>query len=412
MNFKTLFSSSKQALISHKSRSLLTILGIVIGIASIIVIMATTTSATQLILGEVQGMGSKTFELIPGKKPKGPSDFAQLFTESIKDRELNAVLNKRNVPYLDKVSPNILVTGSLNYEGNISNPSVFGSSTFMAEILDIEPVVGRMFDDSDIKARAKVIVIGSEVAEDLFEGDSVLGKKIRIKGVNFRVIGLLPPKGRVAFANIDKLALMPYTTAKDYVQKQSHYNSILGQSTKEEYLERTVEDIKLTLREIYDITDEADDNFHIQTQQDLVERVSTITNILSSLLIAVAAISLIVGGIGIMNVMLVSVTERTKEIGIRKSVGATNRDIRNQFLVEAVMLTFAGGFLGVVLGAGISKVVSIVLSKSLEVNWAYVVPLDAIFIAVGASSFVGVLFGLYPAISASKKNPINTLRYE
>ena len=143
-----------------------------------------------------------------------------------------------------------------------------------------------------------------------------------------------------------------------------------------------------------------------------MERVSTITNILSSLLIAVAAISLIVGGIGIMNVMLVSVTERTKEIGIRKSVGATNRDIRNQFLVEAVMLTFAGGFLGVMLGAGISKVVSIVLSKTLEVNWLYIVPINAIVIAVGASTFVGVLFGLYPAISASKKNPINTLRYE
>ncbi len=412
MNFGILVNSAKQALISHKSRSLLTILGIVIGIASIIVIMATTTSATELILGEVQGMGSKTFELIPGKKPKGPSDFAQLFTESIKERELNAILNKRNVPYLNKVSPNILVTGNLNYNGEVSSPSVFGSSTFMAEILDIEPVVGRMFDDNDIKNRSKVIVIGKEVVDDLFNKENPIGKKIRIKGVNFRVIGVFPEKGRVAFANIDKLAMMPYTTARDYVQKQSHYNSILGEVTSEEFLERTVEDIKMTMREIYEITDPKDDNFHIQTQQDLVERVSTITGILSSLLIAVAAISLIVGGIGIMNVMLVSVTERTKEIGIRKSVGATNKDIRNQFLVEAVILTFSGGFLGVMLGAFISKIVSIVLSKSLEVNWLYVVPLNAIVIAVSASTIVGVIFGLYPAISASRKNPINTLRYE
>lgn len=412
MNFSILLNSAKQALIAHKSRSLLTILGIVIGIASIIVIMATTTSATQLILGEVQGMGSKTFELVPGKKPKGPSDFAQLFTESIKDRELNALLNKRNVPYLEKVSPNILVTGNLSFEGNISSPSVFGSSTFMAEILDVIPAQGRMFDENDIKSRAKVIVIGSEVVEDLFGNSDPIGKKVRVKGVNFRVIGVFPKKGRVAFANIDKLAMMPYTTAKDYVQKQSHYNSILGQVTQEQYLERTIEDIKMTIRELYDISDPDEDNFHIQTQQDLVERVSLITNILSSLLISVAAISLIVGGIGIMNVMLVSVTERTKEIGIRKSVGATNRDIRNQFLVEAVMLTFMGGFLGVMLGAAISKLVSIVLSNSLDVNWAYVVPVNAIIISVGASTIVGVIFGLYPAISASKKNPINTLRYE
>ena len=412
MNFNILIRSAKQALVAHKSRSLLTILGIVIGIASIIVIMATTTSATELILGEVQGMGSRTFELIPGQRPKGPSDFAQLFTESIKQRELDAILNKRNVPYLNKVSPNILVTGSLNYNGEVSTPSTFGSSTFMAEILDIEPILGRMFDENDIKTRSKVIVIGQDVVEDLFEKENPIGKKIRIKGVNFRVIGVFPDKGRVAFANINELALMPYTTAKDYVQKQSHYNSILGESTSEEFLERTVEDIKLTLREIYEITDPKDDNFHIQTQQDLVERVSTITNILSSLLIAVAAISLIVGGIGIMNVMLVSVTERTKEIGIRKSIGATNKDIRNQFLVEAVILTFSGGFLGVMLGALISKIVSIVLSKSLEVNWLYVVPLNAIVIAVSASTIVGLIFGLYPAISASKKNPINTLRYE
>ncbi len=412
MNLKTTIKSARNALVAHKSRSFLTIIGIVIGIASIIVIMSTTQAATELILGQVKGMGSSNFEVIPGKQPKGPSDFAQLFTESLKDRELNAILNKRNVPQLKAVSPNILVTGKLTYQGQSFTPTILGSSPFMAELLDIEPIVGRMFNESDIKNQAKVIVIGSEIAEDLFEDNAAVGKKLRLKGSNFRVIGVFPPKGQVAFANVDKMALLPYSTAKNYLQKQSHYNSILGQASSEKELPRTIEDVKSTLRELHDITDPKDDDFHIATQADLIDRVSLITGVLSSLLIAVAAISLIVGGIGIMNVMLVSVTERTKEIGIRKAVGATNIDIRNQFLVEAIILTFAGGFLGVVLGAIISKIVSIILSSQLQIDWMFVVPLNAVIIAVTASSLVGLVFGLYPAVSASKKNPINTLRYE
>jgi len=409
---KQIIHTSIRALISHKSRSLLTILGIVIGIASIIVITSLTKGASNLILAEVEGIGAKTFEVVPGKDPSGPSDFAQLFTDSLKDKDLKALNNKINVPFLDKITPNLMVNSKINYNGKIETPTIIGTSEFMLEILDIKIEKGRMFNQNDLKSANLVGVIGYETAKDLFDNENPIGKKVKIRDKNVKIIGVFPKTGKVAFADIDNLMLLPYTSAKKYIQVQNFYNSFTGLVLSEDRLSQTVTDIEKTLRETHNITNPENDDFHVITQQDVVERVSTITNVLNILLVSVAAISLVVGGVGIMNVMLVSVTERTKEIGLRKAIGATNTDIKNQFLIEAIVLTLSGGIIGIILGLSISYLVTFFINKFQNLNLVLALPIDSILVAIIVSTSVGILFGLYPAVSASRKNPIESLRHE
>jgi len=409
---KQIIHTSIRALISHKSRSLLTILGIVIGIASIIVITSLTKGASNLILAEVEGIGAKTFEVVPGKDPSGPSDFAQLFTDSLKDKDLKALNNKINVPFLDKITPNLMVNSKINYNGKIETPTIIGTSEFMLEILDIKIEKGRMFNQNDLKSANLVGVIGYETAKALFDNENPIGKKVKIRDKNVKIIGVFPKTGKVAFADIDNLMLLPYTSAKKYIQVQNFYNSFTGLVLSEDRLSQTVTDIEKTLRETHNITNPENDDFHVITQQDVVERVSTITNVLNILLVSVAAISLVVGGVGIMNVMLVSVTERTKEIGLRKAIGATNTDIKNQFLIEAIVLTLSGGIIGIILGLSISYLVTFFINKFQNLNLVLALPIDSILVAIIVSTSVGILFGLYPAVSASRKNPIESLRHE
>ncbi len=408
-----LIRTALKALILHKSRSLLTILGIVIGIGSIIVIMAMTQGATNLIVSEIKGIGGESFEIIPGKDIKGPSDFGNLFTESLKQRELDAISNKRNVPHLKEVSPNILIPGGVSFENKTYSPTIFGVGEVFIKLLDIKVNKGVSFSKSDVKSKSSVVVVGTEVAKHLFGNSNPIGQKITIKKRKFTIIGVFEKTGAKAFLNIDKLALVPYSTAMTYLEKQDYFNSFWVRATAPEYVKQSIRDVERTLRDLHDIESGEEDDFHIQSQEEALERISLITEILSILLVSVAAISLVVGGIGIMNVMLVSVTERTKEIGIRKAVGATQSDIRNQFLFEAITLTLSGGLTGVVLGVLISFLAGhIITLVNPGINWEFIFPWYAVLISVSVSTFIGLVFGLYPAISASKKDPIKTLRYE
>jgi putative ABC transport system permease protein len=405
---KTAFSGIR----ANTSRSLLTILGIVIGITSIMLVMSVGKGGEELILNQVRGLGSRTIIIEPGKQPNGPSDYAELFTDSLKDREVEALSNPSNVQGVNIVTPNVNGGATVSSNQETIRGNVIGTDAGLAVIFDMSAKEGNMLTSEDVRGRGAVAVLGSKAAEKLFDESSALGEKIKIKNKTFRVVGVLAPKGNAAAFNIDDLVIIPYTTAQEYIFGLDHYNSIMVQTKTEAGVERASRDISATLRELHSITDPKNDDFHVVTQADAMERVSLITSILTALLTSVAAISLVVGGIGIMNIMLVSVTERTREIGLRKAIGATEKDILRQFLLEAVFLTGVGGLLGILLGAILSLLVAFVLGSVLKLDWVYVFPLSAVVLGLSVSSAIGLIFGLYPARQAARKNPIESLRYE
>ena len=412
MKLRKLLSTSASGLRTHKSRSLLTILGIVIGITSIIMVMSLGKGAQNLILQQIQSVGSKIIGVSPGRHPTSIVDSLSTFTDSLKKKDLDSLLNKSNVPHAGEIMPVVFGSEAATYGNERYVPTIFGGTGMGFRIYNIYPDQGRIFTEEEVTGYAEVAVIGSEVKEKLYGADDALGQKVKIKGRSLRIIGILPKTGQVSFLNFDKVIFVPYTTAQQYIFGIKHYNRIVVEADSEENVEATVSDITRTLRDNHDITDPEKDDFFMETQADAMEMVSTITNALTAFLAAIAAISLVLGGIGIMNIMLVSVTERTREIGLRKALGATNRDILAQFLFEAVFLTATGGIIGIALGGGLSFLLSSALRMFYELDWQFVLPLSAVLLGIGVSSSIGLVFGIYPAQQAAKKNPIEALRYE
>jgi ABC-type antimicrobial peptide transport system permease subunit len=280
-------------------------------------------------------------------------------------------------------------------------------------MMNVQLGEGELFGQTEINTRAAVAIIGPEVKSELFGEDvSAVGKYLRIGDKSFRVIGVLPKKGSSGLFNIDKLVIIPYTTAQEYLLGINYYNEVIIRVNSPEVVQRSVGDITATIRELHRISGLKKDDFYIETSQGVIEQISTILSALTAFLTAVVAISLLVGGIGVMNVMLVSVTERTKEIGLRMAVGATPPDILKQFLIEAMMLTGVGGAIGIAIATILGYLASIVLTHVLSVDWNYVFPWSGAVSGLGLSVFVGLVFGLYPARKASKMNPIEALRYE
>ncbi len=414
MQLKHGFKIALNGLQANKSRTALTILGIVIGITAIILVMSLGEGARELILSEVRGMGAETIVIRPGREPKGPTDIAEtVFSDSLTSRDVDALRLKSNVPGLVDVAPGVIVTGSVSYLGETYKPFILGwSAEFMVDFLDLYPEDGEIFYESDIRQKSSVAIIGSKVKEELFGDSDAVGQNITIKDRKFRIVGAYPPRGQLAFFNVDDLVLIPYTTAQSYLLGIDHYHEIITRAASPDLVDQTVRDIELTLRESHNITDPEKDDFFIVTQQGLVDQIKIITQTFTAFLALVVAISLVVGGIGIMNIMLVSVTERTREIGLRKAIGATNRDILTQFLLESVLLTSAGGVIGIAIGLGLSLGISVVLSQFLGINWEFSIPIAGIVLGLGVSGLVGLIFGLYPARHAARKDPIEALRYE
>ena len=412
MNVIYIFKTAIRGLKTNRSRSALTILGIVIGITAIMMVMSLGEGARNLILGQIQSIGSKTIAVVPGRQPKGIMDSLSVFTDSLKERDLTALKKKENVSHLSEIMPLVFGSETAVFGNESYATTVFGVTDLFAKIYDMYPDQGRLFTDEEIKSYADVIVIGSKVKDELFGSDNALGEKIKIKNRNFKIVGLLGQKGQFSFINFDSAVIVPYTTAQRYIFGIKYFNRLVIEADKEENVAQTVEDIKITLRNSHNITDPDKDDFFVETQASAMETVSTIMNILTLFLAAVAAISLIVGGVGIMNIMLVSVTERTREIGLRKALGATDKNILFQFLLEAVVLTAAGGIIGIILGTSLSFLTSLALTKFADLNWAFTFPAFAAILGMGVSAFVGLVFGLYPAHQASKKSPIEALRYE
>ena len=410
MKLKYSIKTAVNGLRTHKSRSALTILGIVIGITSIILVMSLGAGAQNLILGQIKGLGATTVIILPGKISFGPSTAASTMNDSLKEKDLNLIKSKANVPNAKYIMPMVVGAGQAVYGSNVYQVAVFGSGELVPEIFSISPDKGYFFSADDVLSRSAAVVIGYKVKQRLFANDEAVGQKIRIKNTTFKVVGVLPEKG--SSSNFDDAVFMPYTTTQQYITGTKFYSRIVVEADSEATLRSTVQDVTVTLRNSHNITDPLKDDFTVTTSADVAKTLGTITSALTAFLAAVAAISLIVGGVGIMNIMLVSVTERTKEIGLRKALGATDKDIQTQFLLEAVILTGLGGVVGIILGSGLAFIISLLITKFAGLDWQYVFPISAAILGLVVASLVGLVFGIYPARQAAKKSPMEALRYE
>jgi len=415
MLFRDAFKTSTRSLTHGKMRSILTMLGIVIGIASVIVLMSIGQSAQDLILGEVQSVGSNLVIITPGAPSNGgfspPASVRGIIITSLQSRD---VLALQREPSISGVAPLVSGQAEVVYGNNNKTVSYQGVSADMFPIRNLTMGQGIAFTNGDVDSASHVAVIGPDLATTIF-GPYVnpINKTIRMKSISFRIVGVLSKGGTGAFG-VDQgnAVIVPITVAQKQLLGISYLNTILVEANSTYDINFVKSRITFSLRQNHGITDPKKDDFNIQTQADILSILGSITSILTLFLAAIASISLVVGGIGIMNIMLVSVTERTREIGLRKAVGATKNDILQQFLIESVLLTFAGGIIGITVGAGVVGLVYFVLSTFFSIGWVFAFPISAVVLGLTVSGISGIAFGIYPAYQAGKKNPIDALRYE
>ena len=412
MKLKHTIKTAYDGLRTNRKRSLLTILGVVIGVAAIIIVMAVGNGAQSLILDQISGLGQETVIIRPGQGVS--QDFTgALISKSLTEDDVEALRQSGNVPNLTSAHPYVLLAENISYRSEDFSPTMLGGSVkFIAETLDVDLAEGAFFTQSDIDANSRVVVIGQDAKEELFGISRAVGEDVQIANRDFEIVGVFANTGQSGPFNFDDMVIMPQTAAHTYITGDNSYQEVLAQADTPENVDKLVYDITATLREEHDLQQGDENDFDVQTQENLIEQVSTVTTILSAFLIAMLSVALVVGGIGIMNIMLVSVTERTKEIGLRKALGATSKDIQRQFLTEAVMLTVAGGIFGIVSGTAIAWGASLILSAYVVAGWVFVFPFGGAILGVVAASAIGLLFGIYPARKAAEKSPIEALRYE
>jgi len=420
MKWSESFFTAIDGLKANKSRSALTILGIVIGIAAVIAMMAIGKGAQGLILSQIATLGSNNIFIEPGPWSKN-MERGTLMQSMVEEMEIKTLkyedaLAIEKIQNVDKVAPLVIGVDRVIAETESKKVTYLGTTPQMIEISDLRCYLGRCIEDYDVKSNARVAVLGYKLKKDLFGDENPVGKKVRIKKTTFKIIGVAEEKGVQSFLNMDELVHMPITTAQEFLTGADYIRWIAVKVKDENLIDQTIEDIRLLLRERHKIYnpsgDLTKDDFKVVSQKETADVLGQITSIFTVLLSCIAAISLVVGGIGIMNIMLVSVTERTREVGVRKAVGARKKDILLQFLFEAVLLTLIGGVLGIVLGAFISWVTSFVFGQLLNTSWGFLLPLNAVLLGVGVSVAIGLIFGMYPAQKAAKLNPIEALRYE
>lgn len=407
MSIINLFKIALRAIASNKLRSLLTMLGIIIGVASVITMLAIGQGSKASIRTQIAEMGSNMIMIQPGQD-KGPGgarqDASNMQTLKLKDYETL----REQAKYLSAISPSVNASGQF-INGNNNTPStLYGISPDYLTIRQLKIEDGEMFTENDVKTNAKVCVVGKTVVDNLFpNGESPVGKVIRFNTIPLRIVGVLESKGYNSFGmDQDDVVLAPYTCVMKRVLAVTYLQGINASAITEEMTDLAIDDITQILRNSHKITGESENDFTIRSQQELSSMMSNTTDLMTTLLLCVACISLVVGGIGIMNIMYVSVTERTREIGLRMSVGARGIDILNQFLIESVLLSFSGGIVGVILGCLSSWAVNIFAKWPIEIQpWSVLVS----FIVCTAT---GVFFGWYPAKKAANLDPIEAIRYE
>ena len=407
MNISNLFKIALRAIAANKLRSFLTMLGIIIGVASVIAMMAIGQGSKKSIQKNISEMGSNMIMIRPGQD-KGPGgaqqDASSMQTLKLKDYETL----KEQSKYLAAISPSVNASGQF-INGNNNTPStIYGISPDYLEIRQLKVKDGEMFSDEDIKTSAKVCVIGKTVADNLFtNGEDPVGKVIRYNKIPFRIVGVLQSKGYNSFGmDQDDVVLAPYTTVMKRILSITYLQGINASAITEDMTDLAIEDVTNILRENHKLKGADDDNFTIRSQQEMAEMMNSTSDTMTVLLLVVACISLVVGGIGIRNIMYVSVTERTKEIGLRMSVGARGIDILNQFLIESVLLSVTGGLIGVVCGVGAAVGINVFA------HWPIQIQPWSVLLSFAVCSATGIFFGWYPAKKAASLDPIEAIRYE
>ena len=407
--------TSVKALLSNKARSFLTMLGIIIGVAAVIIIMSLGAGAQSLILSQVKSLGTNLIGVLPGgSESDGPPASAMGITiTTLTYDDLLAISDKKNVPNLISAVGYYKGQDTISWQNNSYETSLSGSTVGYLTVEGGEVADGRFFTEEEERNLARVIVLGSTVKKELFGESDALGQYVKIKKQTFQVIGTMKERGTVAMQDYDDQVFIPLKTMQKLIAGVNHLGFIRAKVDYEENVNKAIVDVKATLRDQHDIKDQSgkNDDFSVRSAAQALDMISTITNALKYFLAAIAALSLIVGGIGIMNIMLVSVTERTREIGLRKAVGANNVNIMMQFLSEAITITMIGGIIGIISGVFISYVVSVVFNI-LGYDWEFVVSIFSIITAVSISGLIGIVFGLFPASKASKLEPVEALRHE
>jgi putative ABC transport system permease protein len=404
MLWKDLSSTAFSAIAVNRKRSLLTMLGIVIGVASVVLMVSMGNSFQNYILTQIESIGTNTLDVIPTGFEKFGGNL-----ESLTYEDFMAV---RGLSTVEHASPVIIVGKTVSYRDEEITPMVPGAYKEFAMNYGMTIGEGRMLDDSDDQGARSVAVLGSKAAEDLFGDANPLGKKIKVGEASFTVVGVLASKGSALLQQMDSVVLLPFSSARA-ITGQKHLSFITLKTKGDPQL--TQEDITLLLRQRHGINNPANDpdkdDFIARSAEQVTGIVNSVTLGLTVFLSLVAGISLLVGGIGIMNIMLVSVTERTREIGLRKAVGARKRDILLQFLLEAVALTLTGGIIGIILGIGFGWLLAMLANSALG-QFSFVLSLPAILLAIGMAVSTGLIFGMYPARRAANLSPMEALRYE
>ena len=406
MNFAQSFKLALKSLKTSKMRAFLTMLGIIIGVASVIAMLAIGQGSKRSIQKQISEMGSNMIMIHPGAEMRGgvrqdPSSMQTLKLENYETLSEECM-------YLSAISPNVSASGQLISGANNYPSSVSGVSIGYLTIRQLSVEQGEMFSEEDIRTAGKVCVIGKTIVDNLFpDGSDPIGKIIRCNQVPLRVIGVLKSKGYNSMGqDQDDVVLAPYTTVMKRLLAQTYLSGIFASALTEDMTEEAVDEITTILRREHKLKEQDDDDFTIRTQQELSSMMNTTTDLMTTLLACIAGISLIVGGIGIMNIMYVSVTERTREIGLRMSVGARGIDILSQFLIESILISITGGLIGVILGCGASFII-----KSVA-HWPVFIQPWSVLLSFAVCTLTGVFFGWYPAKKAADLDPIEALRYE
>ena len=406
MNLTNLFKIALRALNNNKMRAFLTMLGIIIGVASVITMLAIGQGSKQSIQQQISEMGSNMIMIHPGADMRGGVRQDASAMQTLKLEDYQSIRDE--AVYVSAVSPTVNSSGQLIYKANNTPSSVYGVNQDYLTIRQLSIQDGEMFTDQDILTSAKVCIVGKTVTDNLFPGgEDPIGKVIRFNSIPFRIIGTLKSKGYNSMGmDQDDVVLAPYTTIMKRILAVTYLQGINCSALTEDMTDKATDEITEILRRNHKLKDGDDDNFTIRSQQELSTMLSSTTDLMTILLACIAGISLIVGGIGIMNIMYVSVTERTREIGLRMSVGARGIDILSQFLIEAILISITGGIIGVIIGVGASFAVKAIA------HWPIYIQSWSVALSFAVCTVTGIFFGWYPAKKASELDPIEAIRYE
>ena len=405
MDFQELLASSFEALLLNKVRTILAGLGIVIGIGAVIALVSLGQATQQSVQNSIQGLGANLLTISPGSQRTGSVQGGFGSSQTLTLDDANAI-QIAHFPSINKVSPEVSRRSQVTAGRNNTNTSIIGATANYSEVHNVAMSSGTFITDQDTQGIRNVAVIGPQVVDDLFGGGDPTGQTIRINKIPFTIIGITASKGGTGFANQDDIVFIPITTAQKTVFGIDYVNNISLSAASANSITQAENDAGYLLLQRHKISNPAQADFSMFSQSDILNAASSVTGTFTALLAGIAAISLLVGGIGIMNIMLVTVIERTREIGLRKALGAKDKTVIAQFLIEAIILTIGGGIIGMILGITLSYFISVAISLPFTIS------VYSIFLAIGVSGGIGILFGWYPAKKAADLSPIEALRYE